>query len=196
MKVLNADEAAILLATQPSRMTGLTGAAGEYYVAAELSRRGWLATVTIKNSPGTDVLAQRLGTGRVIALQVKTAGVGNRFQLDRKCEAVTTQTNEWFVLVRLQERKNRPSFYVIPRNIVAGATFAQHLEWLERPRDGRKVKDTPRRTLRAEFIAGYEDRWDLLDRPADEAPLLIDAWYTRCVERFGLPPGHPGWPSG
>ena len=30
--------------------TGLTGAAGEYYVAAELSRRGWLATVTIKNA--------------------------------------------------------------------------------------------------------------------------------------------------
>jgi hypothetical protein len=36
---------------------------------------------------------------------------------------------------------------------------------------------------------------DLLDFPADDAPLLIDPWYTECVERFGLPPDHPGWPS-
>jgi hypothetical protein len=44
----------------PSKIpTGLTGAAGEYYTVAELSRRGWLATVAIKNSPGTDVLAQK-----------------------------------------------------------------------------------------------------------------------------------------
>ena len=51
--------------------TGLTGAAGEYYVAAELSRRSWLATVTIKNSPGTDVLAQRLDRRRLVAIQTK-----------------------------------------------------------------------------------------------------------------------------
>jgi hypothetical protein len=80
-RFLTRDEAAILEATQPSHITGLTGAAGEYYVAAELSRRGWLATVTIKNSPGTDVLAQRLGTGRVVSIQVKTAGFGNRSSL-------------------------------------------------------------------------------------------------------------------
>jgi hypothetical protein len=36
--------------------TGLTGAAGEYHVAAQLSQRGWLATITKKNSPGTDEL--------------------------------------------------------------------------------------------------------------------------------------------
>ena len=50
---LSLDEIELIEATRPSRTTGLTGAAGEYYVAAELSRRGWLATVTIKNAPGT-----------------------------------------------------------------------------------------------------------------------------------------------
>ncbi|HSI36145.1 MAG TPA: hypothetical protein VK986_21355, partial [Tepidisphaeraceae bacterium] len=49
--------------------TGLTGAAGEYHVAAELSRRGRLATVTIKNSPGTDVLAQRRDRSAMVAAE-------------------------------------------------------------------------------------------------------------------------------
>jgi hypothetical protein len=194
-RFLTQDEVRLLLATQPSRMTGLTGAAGEYYVAAELSRRAWLATITIKNSPGTDVLAQHLVTGVLVAIQVKTAGPGNQFQLDAKCELGARQMNEWFVLVKLHETDRRPSFYVMPRNIVAGAVYAQHLEWLNRDRGDREVKNTSRRTLRTEHIAGYEDRWDLLDSPADEAPLLIGPWYTECVKRFGLPDGHPGWPT-
>ena len=35
----------------------LTGVAGEYFVAAELSRRGFIASITMRNSPGIDILA-------------------------------------------------------------------------------------------------------------------------------------------
>jgi len=35
----------------------LTGVAGAYYVAAELSRRGIVATMTLRNTPGVDILA-------------------------------------------------------------------------------------------------------------------------------------------
>ena len=173
----------------------MTGAAGEYFVAAELSRRGWLATVTIKNAPGTDVLAHDPANKTVVAIQTKTAS-GSRFQLDRKCERPTTAHNEWFVFVELHDSRTRPSFYVVPRNIVAGAVFADHQEWLSRPaRDGSPHNDNSRRNLLARYLTGYEDPWDLLDRPADEAPLLIDDWYGDCVKRFGLPDGHPGWPT-
>jgi hypothetical protein len=189
------EDVALQVATQPARLTGLIGAAGEYYVAAELSRRGWLATVTIKNAPGTDVLAQRVHTGAVVAIQTKTASRGNNFWVDKKCEVPARAMNEWYVLVDLRADGDRPKFYVIPRNIIAGATYAQHVEWLQRPREGRSVKDTTQRSLHAKYLTGYEDRWDLLDRPADEAPLLIGEWYTECVRRFGLPPGHPGWPA-
>lgn len=34
----------------------LTGVAGEYFVAAELSRRGFIASITMRNSPGIDIL--------------------------------------------------------------------------------------------------------------------------------------------
>ncbi|MGB7590791.1 MAG: transposase [Terriglobia bacterium] len=32
----------------------ITGVAGEYFVAAELSRRGWIATLTLKNTPNIE----------------------------------------------------------------------------------------------------------------------------------------------
>ena len=42
----------------PKLSSNDVGVAGEYLVAAQLTLRGWLATVTLKNSPGIDVLAQ------------------------------------------------------------------------------------------------------------------------------------------
>jgi hypothetical protein len=183
-------------AVRRSRPTGLTGAAGEYFVAAELSLRGWLATVTIKNSPGTDVLAQNLDRHLLVAIQTKTASSGMNFQLNEKCELPSVSENEWYVFVGIQEERTRPRFYVVPHNVVAGALYADHLAWLATPgRSGQAHVDTPRRGLRAEHIAQYEDRWDLLEAPSSQAPLLIDPIYTALVEKFGLPPEHPGWPS-
>lgn len=80
----------------------MTGAAGEYYVAAELSRRGWLATVTIKKAPGTDVLAQRMETALTVATQTKTSSSGKRFLLSEKDERLARTSHEWYVLVRLK----------------------------------------------------------------------------------------------
>jgi hypothetical protein len=40
---------------QRSRLsTGLSGVAGEYFVAAELSRRGYIASITLRNTRGVD----------------------------------------------------------------------------------------------------------------------------------------------
>ena len=35
----------------------ITGVSGEYFVAAELSRRGWVAVLTLKNTPNIDLIA-------------------------------------------------------------------------------------------------------------------------------------------
>jgi hypothetical protein len=37
--------------------TVLSGVSGEYFVAAELSRRGFIASLTLKNAQGIDILA-------------------------------------------------------------------------------------------------------------------------------------------
>ena len=40
--------------------SGLTGIAGEYYVAAELSRRGFMASITLRNNDSIDIHASHL----------------------------------------------------------------------------------------------------------------------------------------
>jgi hypothetical protein len=72
------------------RYTALTGAAGEYYVAAELSRRGWAASITPKGVERNDVLAQHLDTQAVVVMQVKTSAVGRSFRLSEKNERPTS----------------------------------------------------------------------------------------------------------
>lgn len=143
------------------------------------SRDGsWLATITIKNAPGTDVLAQRLDRSAVIAVQTKTASPGSAFQLSLKDEAPGDRDNEWFALVSLGEILARPSFYILPRHVLAAITFLQHRDWLgdmgrlHSPQRAPR-RDNPRRTIRPPWIAGYLERWDLLDGSARTAPTVI-----------------------
>jgi hypothetical protein len=152
-------------------------------VAAELSRRGWLATVTIKNAPGTDVLAQDVDTQRVVAIQTKTARAGFRFQLKgpklitypvEGTDEWVTHGNEWYVFVGLKDDETaRPDFYVVPRNIVAGMIFASHREWLKGEGARRTRRDGPMRQLRPADLKDYQDRWDLLKDDASTASTSV-----------------------
>jgi hypothetical protein len=176
-----------------ARERGLTGAAGEYYVAAELSRQDWLATVTIKNSPGTDVLAQRRDGSRMVAIQTKTSS-GTSWQLGIKDERPAVRDNEWYVLVSLGQPLERPSFYVMPRSIVAALVYLEHQDWMlesghvHGPARGVR-KENERRTIRTKWIEGYLDRWDLLDRSAYTAPFLANTAFLDAAEDIGLPSG-------
>ena len=50
----------------------LVGVAGEYFVAAELSLRGCLASVTLRNSRGIDIIASSADASKSVSIQVKT----------------------------------------------------------------------------------------------------------------------------
>lgn len=53
-----------------------TGQFGEYAVAAELSRRGFIATTFTRNMPGFDILALSQQTNKSCRVQVKTVKSG------------------------------------------------------------------------------------------------------------------------
>ena len=55
----------------------LAGVAGEYFVAAELSRRGYIASISLRNTCGIDILATNAEASRSVTIQCKTN------QLDR-----------------------------------------------------------------------------------------------------------------
>lgn len=49
----------------------LIGVAGEYYVAAELTMRGHIATITLRNSGGIDIIASNSDASKSVSIQVK-----------------------------------------------------------------------------------------------------------------------------
>jgi len=46
----------------------LAGVAGEYFVAAELSRRGYIASISLRNTRGIDILATNQAATRSITI--------------------------------------------------------------------------------------------------------------------------------
>ena len=50
----------------------LAGVAGEYFVAAELSRRGHIASISLRNTRGIDIIATNKEASRSITIQCKT----------------------------------------------------------------------------------------------------------------------------
>jgi hypothetical protein len=139
----------------------LCGVAGEYFVAAELSRRGFIASLTLRNTRGVDILASNSDATKSVGIQVKTSqGSGKGWMLNKKVEA-DIATNLVFVFVRLNAL-GAPDYYVVPKKAVAKYAADNHKIWLATPgRKGQAHKDTPIRQFKDEGDK-YLGRWDLL----------------------------------
>src|SRR5207245_2651158 len=126
----------------------LSGVAGEYFVAAELSRRGVIASLTLKNTQGIDVLATSGDAARSVGIQVKTNQDDAReWLLDRMVESQTAP-NIYFVFVALGTG-HQPRYHVVPSQVVAEYCARTHREWLAQPgRGGHQHKDTPMRVFK------------------------------------------------
>lgn len=176
-----------------NKRTGLIGAAGEYHVAGQLSQRGWLATITIKNSPGTDVLAQHADTGILIAIQTKTTEIASQgWILGSKDETPTERTDSWYVLVGMNGDAVRPDFYIVPRNHVSAHLYVGYQHWLRTPGKGGKVhQDTPMRNIYPPEVQAYKEDWAALLKPTSDRPYELPDLFLQRVGEIGLPKGHP-----
>jgi hypothetical protein len=91
----------------------LVGTAGEYYVCAELCRRGYLALLTPKNNPLFDVVATNANGSTSVSIQVKTRSVNNTqgWKLGNQVGVAETPGVPFIVLVNLHDDR-LPDFYV------------------------------------------------------------------------------------
>jgi hypothetical protein len=151
---------------QRSRLsTGLSGVAGEYLVAAELSRRGYIASITLRNTRGVDILASNADATRSVGIQVKTNQRSSpSWLLNQKIERplkAGLAENLFFVFVCLNDM-GTPAYYIASRKDVARYCHEAHLRWLATPGlKGRPHRDNPMR--RFEDPKGhYRDRWESL----------------------------------
>ena len=140
----------------------LAGVAGEYFVAAELSRRGFIASITMRNSPGIDILATDMRAKRTVTIQCKTSRSSTKgWILSDKAEGFTPK-NHFYVFVRLGAATDRPTYHVVPAKIVAKYVTSRHQAWLKgkKPNGGQR-KDSAMRKFRDEENK-YLGKWDLL----------------------------------
>jgi hypothetical protein len=145
----------------------ITGVAGEYFVAAELSRRGWIATMTLKNTPNIDVIATTVDGSRTVNIQVKTRSVANRqgWILNKGIESIVPGDNFYIVFVDLVSQNGKPDYFIVPKNLFAKWMSNRYQEWLATPgRHGQQHKDNPIRGFdkpQFKFFEEYHNNWNI-----------------------------------
>lgn len=145
----------------------ITGASGEYFAAAELSRRGWIAVLTLKNTPNIDLIATTPDGKRTINIQVKTRSISNRkgWLLSRSIETIVPGSNFYIVFVDLQGMDSKPDYYIIPKNLFAKWISKGHRDWLATPgRNGRAHVDNPIREFakpRFHVFEKFHNNWNI-----------------------------------
>jgi hypothetical protein len=142
----------------------LVGVAGTYYVAAELSMRGYIALVTLKNTKGIDLIVSSEESFNSVGIQVKTNQNANNqgWILSSKNENLNSD-NLIYVFVNLKTNNSRPDFFIVPSNIVADYIKTVHKNWLETPgKKGQQHNDSPMRKF-FDKNSDFRERWDIIE---------------------------------
>ncbi|MFH1073184.1 MAG: hypothetical protein V1743_07190 [Nanoarchaeota archaeon] len=142
--------------------TVLSGVSGEYFVAAELSRRGYIASITLRNTKGVDILCSNSEATKTISIQVKTnSGSTRSWILNQKVEAFCDE-NLFYIFVNLNDSGKQPDFFIVPSKEVSRYCKEGHRAWLSAPgKKGQKHIDTTMRKFN-DPEEKYLNRWDLL----------------------------------
>ena len=150
---------------------GSVGIAGEFFVAAELTRQGYVASLTSKNTKAIDILASNKDGSKSVAIQVKTCDnkKENRWKMSASSEKVFSD-NLYFVLININmegENKERlPRYFIVPSKIVADKIASDYKKWLNTPgKKGQKRNPTTMRVFTFEDTLcadDYYNAWHLL----------------------------------
>jgi len=122
----------------------LVGAAGEYYVCAELCRLGFLALMTPKNNPLFDVVVTNEEGTRSVSIQVKTRSVNNKqgWKLGADMDSGYIPPGMFVVLVNLVEKGLLPEFYIYEYAVLSHRVAEIYHTYITSPkRDGSPRKE-------------------------------------------------------
>jgi hypothetical protein len=150
------------------------GNASQFFVAGELCRRGWVAVVTLGNTPNTDILVSDPEGTRFLHIQVKTFRPTDRtVTVGRKAERDYGERFLW-VLAGIPEAHTTEPFhyFIIPSSVMATQVGSAHRAWLNAPgKNGHVRQDSevrqvvlpPRTNALGWSVEEYRNRWDIID---------------------------------
>jgi hypothetical protein len=141
---------------------GKTGVAGEYFVAGELTKRGYVASITLRNTKGIDILVSSEDGSTTRAIQVKSSTGKNKAWIVSQKAENEFNDNLFYIFVNLKESNERADYYVVPSKVVADYVRKSHAAWLSSPsKSGKPRKDTSMRKFE-DSNQEYLEKWDLL----------------------------------
>lgn len=149
------------------KTTSLIGIAGAHFVAAELCQRGYIATLTSRNTEGIDILASSTDGSKQVGIQVKTSSPSKetKWILSEKHEKISFP-NLFYVFVKLKDSTEKPDFFVVPSCDVAESIKHRHKKWLnELGRNGKAHNENPVRNFVLtdnELSKKYQNNWESL----------------------------------
>ena len=141
------------------------GNCGEYFVAAELERRGFSVGVPMSNTPVFDLLAiNNKDYSKQICIQVKTTDKEKpSWSMSKKNEGICGD-HIFYVLVRLNGM-NQPDYFIVPSKTVAYEVKTNHQNWLRTPgKKGQAHNDNDVRKFDLPEDSEFRDAWDLLNK--------------------------------
>jgi len=151
------------------------GNASQFFVAGELCRRGYLAVVTMGNTPNTDILCSNIEGTRFVHIQVKTFVPGGRTcSVGLKAEKYFGENFFWVLGgIPLPNSNSNFVYYVIPSLVVAMEVSKAHLLWRGTPgskgqeRNDSKIRIVnlpPYKSITGWDVSEYQNRWDLIEQ--------------------------------
>lgn len=137
-------------------------------MAAEISRRGAIASLFLTGTPQVDVVAFNQDLTRTIGIQVKTKGPGSAvWQWDGKkagVEGDDTNEDRFIIFVELKSVSESLVYYVCPMREVATAVADNYDAYQARYKEKHGVwRKSTHASVPQPLISKWENRWDMLE---------------------------------
>ncbi len=148
------------------------GLSGEFHTLAQLTQRGYVATLTLGNTKGVDILVTNQEINRLFKVEVKTTNLKTRkaklygdglfhmWPMSIKHERIRDK-NLVYCFIVLLDPGEIPLFFLVPSVEIADYVSWQHQHWLDTR--STPVKETSMRLFRIEVEdpQGYRDNWKI-----------------------------------
>ena len=167
-----------------------TGQAGEYFVAAEVCRRGGTATTFTSNMPGFDIVAGDAAGNRQVQISVEAKNTEAFWTTDGIRDAMVRPDGEvprFWVFVDLSGGRV-PEYYVVPDKDVRDSIRRMHGEYQERyeAKHGHR-RGNPIHGVRVKDIEKFRDCWDILESSLMTMPSHLARPLTLPANSKGCP---------
>lgn len=142
------------------------GRAGEYFVVAELNKRGAFAVPFAGNMPDIDLIACNQNRKRTVHIQVKTKRGGRTWHSSTnhgaKMHPPRDETNFW-VFVDLGDLKTSPRYWVVPDWWIKNDIYNAHQDYLAKHGGKRpNNSDSTHHAIEEKRLIDWHERWDIL----------------------------------